>query len=50
LMNTLTDQQVLDKIHDFVRSYNGEWRWTFGLGQNCRTFQTALMNYVGLAR
>jgi len=50
LMNTLTDQQVLDKIHDFVRSYKGEWRWTFGLGQNCRTFQTALMNYVGLSR
>lgn len=50
LMNDLTDQQVLDKIHDFVRSYKGEWRWTFGLGQNCRTFQTSLMNYVGLAR
>ena len=48
LMNALTDQQVLDKIHEFVRSYNGEWRWTFGWGQNCHTFQTALMNYVGL--
>jgi hypothetical protein len=47
-MNDLTDQQVLDKIHEFVRSYKGEWRWTFGWGQNCRTFQTALMNYVGL--
>jgi hypothetical protein len=49
LMNTLTDQQVLDKIHEFVRSYKGEWRWTLGWGQNCRTFQTALMNYVGIA-
>jgi hypothetical protein len=49
LMNTLTDQQVLDKIHDFVRSYKGEWRWTFGWGQNCQTFQTALMKNVGLA-
>jgi hypothetical protein len=48
LMNTLTDQQVLDKIHDFVRSYKGEWRWTFGWGQNCQTFQTALMKNVGL--
>ena len=48
LMNTLTDQQVLDKIHEFVRSYKGEWRWTFGWGQNCRTFQAALMKYVGL--
>jgi hypothetical protein len=50
LTNTLTDQQVLDRIHEFVRSYKGEWRWTFGLGQNCRTFQTGLMNYVGLTK
>lgn len=50
LMNSITDQQVLDRIHDFVRSFKGEWRWTFGSGQNCRTFQTELMNYVGLAK
>jgi|GEM_PF-1450459 len=49
LMNELTNEQVLDKIHEFVRDYRGEWRWTFGGGQNCQTFQTDLMNYVGLA-
>ena len=48
LVNELTDQQVLDKIHEFVRDYHGEWRWTFGGGQNCQTFQSDLMNYVGL--
>ena len=50
LVNSLTDAQVLEKIHEFVGNYKGEWRWTFGAGQNCRTFQAELMDYVGLTK
>jgi hypothetical protein len=42
------DADVRREIHDFVGSYSGEWRWTFGFGQNCRSFQKSLMTTVGL--
>ncbi len=31
------------EIRSFANSYSGEWRWTFGAGQNCHTFQTSMM-------
>jgi hypothetical protein len=49
LRNLQTDQQVLDRIHDFVRRYKGEWQWKLGWGQNS-IFQTELMDYIGLVK
>lgn len=43
-----TDDMVKSEIRSFATSYSGEWRWTFGLGQNCRSFQRQLMTKVGL--
>lgn len=43
-----TDDMVKNEIRSFATGYSGEWRWTFGAGQNCRTFQVQLMSKVGL--
>lgn len=43
-------KEVRDKIRDFAKSYSGTWRWTLGGGQNCHTFQEALMKEVGLKK
>ncbi|MEQ9356498.1 eCIS core domain-containing protein [Coleofasciculus chthonoplastes] len=48
LINSKTDTQVKAEIRSFASSYSGEWRWTFGWGQNCHTFQKSLMSTVGL--
>lgn len=48
LTNDLSDEEVLKKIHEFVQKYNGEWQWVLGWGQNCQTFQKALMKEIGL--
>ncbi|MBM3235927.1 hypothetical protein FJZ31_06465 [Candidatus Poribacteria bacterium] len=45
---TKPDTQVKDEVRSFARAYKGEWRWTLGWGQNCRTFQKSLMSVVGL--
>jgi hypothetical protein len=44
-----TDATVRSDIRSFANAYSGGWRWTFGYGQNCRTFQASLMASVGLA-
>lgn len=38
-----TEATVLTEIDTFASKYSGEWRWTFGYGQNCHTFQEALL-------
>ncbi len=43
-----TDDQVVQDIESFAKNYTGEWRWTFGWGQNCHTFQKNMMEKVGL--
>lgn len=43
-----TDATVRSEIRSFAKSYSGGWRWTFGFGQNCRSFQKSLMAAVGL--
>jgi hypothetical protein len=48
LLNSKSDSDVRDDVRTFARSYSGTWRWTFGWGQNCHTFQRSLMDYVGL--
>src|SRR5438105_539130 len=34
-----TDDEIADCLRRFARAYSGEWRWLFGKGQNCHTFQ-----------
>ncbi|VVB69641.1 Uncharacterised protein [uncultured archaeon] len=48
ILDIRTDDEVIDAIRRFAQGYTGEWRWTFGWGQNCHTFQVALMKYAGL--
>lgn len=43
-----TEDQVKKDVRGFASAYRGEWRWTLGWGQNCRTFQIGLMESVGL--
>ena len=38
-----TDRQIAQCLRNFAVSYNGKWRWTFGSGQNCHTFQQEAM-------
>lgn len=43
-----TDPTVRAELRRYATSYSGEWRWTFGWGQNCHTFQEGLMASIGL--
>lgn len=40
---TKTEPVVVSEMESFANSYHGEWRWTFGWGQNCHTFQEAML-------
>jgi hypothetical protein len=50
LVTTKGDDQVRTEIRSFAKSYKGEWRWSLGWGQNCRTFQESLMAVIGLKK
>ncbi|AFZ25547.1 hypothetical protein Cylst_3397 [Cylindrospermum stagnale PCC 7417] len=43
-----TNAAIKADIRSFASSYSGQWRWTFGFGQNCHTFQKSLMNTIGI--
>lgn len=43
-----SDDQIKDCLRNFAKSYSGPWRWTFGAGQNCHTFQEAALQHCGL--
>lgn len=45
-----TDAQIQECLRNFSSSYSGEWRWTFGAGQNCHTFQEAAMKHCKLQK
>ena len=38
-----TDHEIAQCLRQFAQSYRGPWRWTFGNGQNCHTFQDQAM-------
>ena len=42
------DQQIAERLRKFAWAYNGEWRWTFGSGQNCHTIQEGAMRVCKL--
>lgn len=48
LTNSKSDAMVRSELRAFATGYSGEWRWTFGWGQNCHTFQESLMSTIGL--
>lgn len=43
-------KEAADCFRKFAQSYSGEWRWTLGWGQNCRTFQEDGMSQCHLRR
>jgi hypothetical protein len=45
-----SDAEIKQCLRSFARAYSGEWRWTFGAGQNCHTFQEAAMNHCHLCK
>ncbi len=40
--------QIQNEMRSFANSYKGEWRWTFGAGQNCHTFQNDMLKKSNL--
>ncbi len=48
--DTRTDQQIAQCLRSFSLLYNGRWRWTFGRGQNCHTFQEEAMERCKLRK
>ena len=40
-----TDDQIADCLRAFARSCVGAWRWTFGSGLNCHSFQEDAMKH-----
>ncbi|MFL5347443.1 MAG: hypothetical protein ACJ8AT_21875 [Hyalangium sp.] len=43
-----TEEDIAHSIRKFAQEYNGQWKWVFGKGQNCHSFQRELMAAVGL--
>jgi hypothetical protein len=50
LADSRTDDEIADCLRQFAQSYRGGWRWTFGKGQNCHTFQVQAMKHCGLRK
>jgi hypothetical protein len=52
LLDPRTDPQIAQDLVTFASGYaavcGGRWRWTFGAGPNCRTFQKAAMRQCRL--
>jgi len=48
LVSPLTDGQVCDGIRSFALGFEGEWRWSTRPTMNCRLFQLAMFDAVGL--
>ncbi len=44
------DDEIAACLRRFAQAYNGAWRWTFGSGQNCHTFQEQAMKHCGLRK
>jgi hypothetical protein len=47
---TASGPEIRARLHLFAVDYVGEWRWTFGEGQNCHTFQLQFMHELGLSQ
>jgi hypothetical protein len=45
-----SDEEIAQCLRDFARSFRGEWRWTFGKGQNCHSFQEDALRHCGLKK
>jgi hypothetical protein len=45
-----SEEEIAECLRRFAQSYSGEWRWTFGKGQNCHTFQEQAMAHCKLKK
>ena len=43
-----SEAEIQQEMRNFATSYSGEWRWTFGYGQNCHTFQDEMLEKSNL--
>jgi hypothetical protein len=43
-----TDGEIANCIRLRAREYNGKWQWLMEAGQNCHTFQLAILDDCGL--
>jgi hypothetical protein len=43
-----TDDEIVDCLRQFAKSYSGSWQWVFEFGQNCHSFQRDALNHCGL--
>ena len=43
-----SDEEVRDIIREFAATFSGEWRWSTHPTMNCRLFQLAMFDAVGL--
>ncbi len=50
LWDSRSDEEIAQCLRDFAHSFRGEWRWTFGKGQNCHSFQESALLHCGLKR
>lgn len=40
--------KIKECMRSFAKNYSGTWRWTFGAGQNCHTFQEDMLEHCKL--
>jgi hypothetical protein len=45
-----SDRDIHNCLRSFAAAYAGRWRWFFGLGPHCHTFQKAAMKHCRLRR
>ncbi len=38
-----SEATIMQEMKQFANGYSGNWRWTFGFGQNCHTFQEEML-------
>ncbi|MHB1534113.1 MAG: hypothetical protein ACYC1D_05780 [Acidimicrobiales bacterium] len=43
-----SDEEIRSRVREFVVHFSGEWRWSTRPSMNCRLFQLALFDAVGL--
>ncbi|MGH9227105.1 MAG: hypothetical protein ACRD2W_25760 [Acidimicrobiales bacterium] len=48
LVRDRTDDEVRSAVRGFAQTFGGEWRWSTRPTMNCRLFQLALFDAVGL--
>jgi hypothetical protein len=45
-----SDEEIAECLRGFARAFHGEWRWTFGKGQTCHSFQEQAIAHCRLTK